>query len=87
MICFSCFFQVTYEILLQFFMVVAEMQSSGNGSSGSSAGNSESEESVNVWAKNLEEEFAKLRQVVQKYRYVAMVSGGWESINWKDLLS
>ena len=65
---------MTYEILLQFFMVVAEMQSSGNGSSSGGASNGESEESVNVWAKNLEEEFAKLRQVVQKYRYVAMVS-------------
>ena len=64
---------MTYDILLQFFMVVAKMQSSGNGSSSS---NSESEESINVWAKNLEEEFARLRQVVQKYRYVAMVSGG-----------
>lgn len=48
------------------------MQSSGNGSSSGGASNGESEESVNVWAKNLEEEFAKLRQVVQKYRYVAM---------------
>ena len=28
-----------------------------------------------VWASNMEEEFKKVRQIVQKYPYVAMVSG------------
>ena len=28
---------------------------------------------VEVWAKNMEEEFARIRQIVQEYPYVSMV--------------
>ena len=48
---------------------------SGNhGNSGPGGGGTKEEDSfVEVWAKNLEEEFAKIRQIVQKYPYVSMV--------------
>ena len=39
----------------------------GNGSGG------EPEEFAEVWARNLDQTFAKIRDVVQKYPYVAMV--------------
>lgn len=31
---------------------------------------------VDVWAHNLDEEFANVRKIVQKYNYVAMVGTG-----------
>ncbi len=48
------------------------MQSSSSGSNGSSKGGPE--EFVDVWTRNMEDEFARLRRLVRKYPYVAMVS-------------
>lgn len=42
----------------------------------SSSGNNSSvdpEDFVDIWQRNIEEEFNKIRQLVQKYPYVAMV--------------
>lgn len=47
------------------------MQSSGS----SGSGNGDPEDFVDIWARNLEEEFSKIRQIVRKYPYVAMVRG------------
>ena len=49
--------------------MVANMQSSSSG-----AGNGDPDEFVEIWAKNHEEEFSRLRKLVQNYPYVAMVS-------------
>lgn len=56
--------------------MVAKMQSSG--SNGRAKG---PEEFVDVWARNLEDEFTRLRRLIRKYPYVAMVSAG-VSFNW-----
>ena len=48
------------------------MQSSSSGNS-NGASNGDPEDFVEVWGKNLEKVFAKIRKIVQKYPYVAMV--------------
>ena len=45
------------------------MQSSSSGSNS----NGDPEDFVDIWARNIDKEFAKIRQIVQKYPYVAMV--------------
>lgn len=50
--------------------------SNGGGSHGNSNGRGDSNtQFVEVWAKNLEDEFARMRHIVQNYPYVSMVSG------------
>ena len=49
-------------------MVAADMQG------GTSGGGGEPDEFMEVWDRNLDEAFAKIRQLVQEYPYVAMVS-------------
>ena len=45
------------------------------GGGGGGGGQSSREESfVEVWAKNMDEQFDRIRHMVQKYPYVAMVS-------------
>ena len=46
---------------------------SGNHGNSSGSGNNQEDCFVEVWSKNMEEEFARVRQVVQKYPYVSMV--------------
>ena len=52
----------------------------GNGMTGNSnastskPGSATEDGFVEVWAKNLEDVFVRIRQIVQKYPYVAMVS-------------
>ena len=41
---------------------------------GTSSGGSEPENFMEIWAHNLDEGFDKIRRIVQKYPYVAMVS-------------
>ncbi len=41
---------------------------------GTSSGGSEPENFMEIWSHNLEEGFEKIRRIVQKYPYVAMVS-------------
>ena len=54
--------------------------SAGNGltgtsnANGSKPGNTMEDGFVDVWAKNLEDVFVRIRQMVGKYPYVAMVS-------------
>lgn len=48
--------------------MVADMQSGGTGGSG------EPEEFMEVWDRNLEEAFVKIRQIIESYPYVGMVS-------------
>jgi len=48
--------------------MVANMQSSSSGSNS----NGDPEDFVDIWSKNIDKEFAKIRQIVQKYPYVAM---------------
>lgn len=48
--------------------MVVDMQSGGTG------GNGEPEEFMEVWDRNLEEAFVKIRQVIESYPYVGMVS-------------
>ena len=48
--------------------MVADMQSGGTGGGG------EPEEFLEVWDRNLEEAFVKIRQIVESYPYVGMVS-------------
>jgi hypothetical protein len=48
--------------------MVADMQSGGTG------GNGEPEEFMEVWDRNLEEAFVKIRQIIEIYPYVGMVS-------------
>ncbi|CAI8010327.1 hypothetical protein GBAR_LOCUS6811, partial [Geodia barretti] len=76
------------ELVLQStYMVVSTMQTGGGNSSGGAPGNSTGTMRttgatsadgggtfIDVWASNLEEEFARLREIVKKYPYVAMVS-------------
>lgn len=50
--------------------MVADMQ----GTSSGGGGGSEPENFMEIWAHNLEEGFDKIRRVVEKYPYVAMVS-------------
>ncbi len=45
----------------------------GNNNHGNSMTNQE-DVFVEVWAHNLEEEFVKIRKIVQKYPYISMVS-------------
>ncbi len=61
------------------------MQSSSSGSNGRPKGGAE--EFIDVWARNLEDEFARLRRLVRKYPYVAMVSvhANRVCINWRRL--
>lgn len=47
--------------------MVADMQNSGTGGTG------EPDEFMEVWDRNLEEAFAKIRQIVESYPYVGMV--------------
>ena len=49
-------------------MVAADMQG------GTLGGGGEPEEFMEVWDRNLDEAFAMIRQLVQEYPYVAMVS-------------
>lgn len=42
--------------------------------SGTSGGGGEPDEFMEVWDRNLEEAFTLIRQLVQEYPYVAMVS-------------
>jgi len=54
-------------------MVIKAMPSAAVGGNGSSSGPSNEECGIrDVWRHNLEEEFRTIRQVVQKYHYVAM---------------
>ena len=46
--------------------------SNSNNNTGGGPGSAE-EGFVEVWAKNLDEQFDRMRQLVQKYPYVAMV--------------
>ena len=46
--------------------MVAIMQSNAGG---------EAEECVEVWSRNLEDSFTAIRNILQRYPYVAMVSG------------
>ena len=48
--------------------MVVDMQNSGTGGTG------EPEEFMEVWDRNLEEAFVKIRQIVDSYPYVGMVS-------------
>ena len=41
---------------------------------GSKPGSTTEDGFIEVWAKNLEDVFVRIRQIVQKYPYVAMVS-------------
>ena len=51
------------------------VSSNGNSNGGNSNhGNIQEDGFVEVWAHNLEEEFGKIRKMVQKYPYVSMVS-------------
>lgn len=49
----------------------------GNGAGGVGGGlvlkGNDAECIIEVWAKNLEEEFARMRQIVQEYPYISMV--------------
>ena len=47
--------------------MVADMQSGGIGGTG------EPDEFMEVWDRNLEEAFVKIRQIVESYPYVGMV--------------
>lgn len=47
--------------------------SNSNNNTGGNGGLGE-ETFVDVWAKNMDEQFDRIRQLVQKYPYVAMVS-------------
>ena len=47
--------------------MVADMHSGGTG------GNGEPEEFMEVWDRNLEDAFVKIRQIIETYPYVGMV--------------
>ena len=54
------------------------MMNIGNSNGGSNHGNNNGRpdnntQFVEVWAKNLEEEFVRIRQIIQNYPYVSMV--------------
>lgn len=51
------------------FRMVADMQGTSSG-----GGGSEPDNFMEIWAHNLDEGFDKIRHIVQKYPYVAMVS-------------
>ena len=55
--------------------MVADMQSGGTG------GNGEPEEFMEVWDRNLEEAFVKIRQIIERYPYVGMVSRSYHGTN------
>ena len=50
--------------------MVVTMQSNGSGGGGGEP----PEEFVEVWSGNLEEEFSRMRKLVAKFPYIAMVS-------------
>jgi len=45
---------------------------------GMSAGGSEPDHFMEIWTYNLEEGFDKIRQIIRKYPYIAMVRRGGE---------
>ena len=47
---------------------------SNNNTGGGGGQNSRDETFVEVWAKNMDEQFDRIRHLVQKYPYVAMVN-------------
>ena len=49
--------------------MVLKMQSSSSGNNSSV----DPEDFVDIWQRNIEQEFNRIRQLVQKYPYVAMV--------------